>query len=268
MKTLKHFLILCCCAGVMFLSSCEEEDPVPPSIAFIGGAGYVSQDDSLLTSTDFMVGITATAGDKKLDNLTITRCCLNNVTTTVINTAISGDNYSFDSTFTTQDVAMDERWEFTVTDKDGETASISFTITTREPVTTTPLTDEKDFEWKRVGAAAGTGLDKFGLSWTANGSVSGTVSAIIKSDANKLVELDEDDWNGVTTIEGLQELIDGKSDIGEYTGVSAEADATYDDFLGTEKDGDYFIINVRNGDVETGMAGTTITITGKYKESE
>lgn len=266
MKTIKNFLVLFSCASVLLISGCSEDDPVPPSIDFKGGNDFVSTDVTLEPSTDFKVGITATAGDKNLSSFTVTRCCLNNETTTVVpDSSISGDNFEFESTYTTSPEEIDEKWEFTVTDKDGETASVSFTITTRVLVTTTPLSSEKDFTWERVGGAAGTGLDKFGLSWTSNGPTG--ASAIIKSGANKMVELSSSDWSTANTIEGLQELIDGKNDIDEYTGVSAQANSTPDDYLGTQKDSTYFIINVQTGAVVSdSIIGTTITITGKYKE--
>lgn len=128
---------------------------------------------------------------------------------------------------------------------------------------TTPLSEAKDFEWKRVGGTAATGLDQFGLTWTSN---TGT-SAVIKKGADKFVELNPENWTNFTTLEDIVAAIDAATDMDRWEKVSSEASKSYDLTLGTIKDGKYFLIHVENGKVTTdATVGTTIVITGKYKD--
>lgn len=128
---------------------------------------------------------------------------------------------------------------------------------------TTPISIAKDFEWKRVGGTAATGLDQFGLTWTGNTAT----SAVIKKGAAKFVELNPTDWTDFTSLEDIMAAIDAATDMDKWEKVSAESSQTYDLTLGTIKDNKYYLIHVTNGTVTTdATVGTTITIVGQYKE--
>lgn len=262
MKTLKHFLILFSCAGIMFLSSCTDEDPVPPTVTFKGGAGYVDDNTTLEPSETFKSGITATAGDKKLATFTVKRSGI--ISATEVDSSISGDNFSFERNFTAAATEGVETWTFTVTDKDGESASVEFAITTVEPDTTTPLGSAQNFSWVRCGSSNNPDLSQFGLAWTGNtGSV-----AIIKKDADKLVILSSGEWSSITTVEGLMSAVDNGTDVVDYRGVDVvQASSTYDDVIATKKGSDYYILHITSSTVvdKTSTCGYEVTINGEYK---
>ncbi|NME71985.1 hypothetical protein [Flammeovirga aprica] len=125
------------------------------------------------------------------------------------------------------------------------------------------------FTWQRVGAADGTGLDKYGLTWTSNSAT----NAIVKSaSTTKLVQLAEADWTGITTQSQLAAAVMAGTGIDQYEGVSVTASGTYNDVLATEVTADggaktYYLINVTNGTVTTSeQTGTTVTIMGESRD--
>ncbi|HPR61316.1 MAG TPA: hypothetical protein PLF35_10245, partial [Prolixibacteraceae bacterium] len=160
--------------------------------------------------------------------------------------------------------------------QDGETAEIVFTVNdanksanTKKVVVAkvkeTPLSEAADFEWKRVGGSAGTGLEMFGLTWTINKST--MINAIIRKDADKFVELAPEQWTTITNREALVEAVDAAEDMDEWNKISAEvASKSYDLCLATIKEGKYFLIHITNSSVSVSDVGTTISITGQYKE--
>jgi hypothetical protein len=128
----------------------------------------------------------------------------------------------------------------------------------------TPLSEAKNFEWKRVGGTTATGLETFGLTWTSNST---ELNAVIKKGATKFVELEPATWTTIANLEALKTAIDGATDIDKWEKVSASsASKTYDLTLGTIKDSHYFLIHVTNSTVSVADAGTTVTINGQYKE--
>ncbi len=127
----------------------------------------------------------------------------------------------------------------------------------------TLLSVAKDFEWKRVGGAAATGLETFGLTWTSNTAT----NAVIKKGADKFVELDPAQWTSLTNLEGLKTAIDAATDMEKWEKVSStSASKTYDFTLGTIKAGVYYLIHVSGSTVTVEAAGSTIVISGQYKE--
>ena len=160
--------------------------------------------------------------------------------------------------------------------QDNETVEIVFTVNdatksanTKKVIVAkvkeTPLTEAADFEWKRVGGSAGTGLEMFGLTWTINKST--MINAIIRKDADKFVELAPEQWTTITNLEALVEAVDAAEDMAEWNKISAEvASKSYDLCLATIKEGKYFLIHITNSTVSVGDVGTTISITGQYKE--
>lgn len=126
-------------AGAMVVSSCkkdDEEEPVvdlTPVLTFIGGAGYTADDATLAPSATFKVGINASANatsNSKIVTFEVVRT-FNNVPTTVFeDDNINETNYSWEQDLIANTKTGEERWTFTVTDKDGLKKELSFVITT------------------------------------------------------------------------------------------------------------------------------------------
>lgn len=266
MKNLK-FLLLVLLPALFVFSGCSEDpaDDLSPTLEFIGGGTYVDRDVTLLPGEEFTVKLRATqnaTSKSKLANFKGERKIVN--TAVFVDSTFSESEFNIVGPITAANIETVETFTFTITDKKGEFTSLSFKVTTEAADTTTALAAPEAFEWERCGGTAGTGLAKFGLAWTSNGD--GT-SAIIKEDAGKLVVLTNTEWTSITTQEDLKAAVDNGTAVGEYTGVSAQATAAYDDVLATMNGSDYYLIHVTNGTVTTGAAcGTKIVITGEYRK--
>lgn len=132
MKT-KFFSILLIVVLASF-SSCELFDPhKPPSISFKTGTDYTSEDATVAQGATIKVGIIA---NKEEDNMKIYNISYSydaeTTTTTKETFTLSGSeeqHYEKDFEFTTRNESGIEKWYFTVTDKDGNIAKLSFTLT-------------------------------------------------------------------------------------------------------------------------------------------
>ena len=118
----------------IFITSCnkDEEDPTAPTINFITGANYVSNDTILTVSSLFTVGITASSTtDKNLASVKLTRTfeIIGNVDE-IYNFSLNSTSFSFDTTLATHPNEGSENFICTVTDDNGLSSSVNFTITT------------------------------------------------------------------------------------------------------------------------------------------
>lgn len=117
---------------VMFMSSCsKDENNGPPTLNFLGGEGYVDTDQTIETGTTFFVGIAASANiesNEKLSTLRLTRT-INGSTFIDTTLTINDHQYNVDFEFNAQQAGVVETIEFIVTDKAGESASKSLTLT-------------------------------------------------------------------------------------------------------------------------------------------
>ncbi len=137
MKKLIYLFIILIIGGVSFLSSCSkgEDDNInlKPNINFVGGEDFISSDVTLNVGQQFKAGINASENsnsNKKLENFKITRT-FKNVPQTVLDSSINESNFSINIIATSNPQVGDERWVFSVTDKDGQENDVSFTITTQ-----------------------------------------------------------------------------------------------------------------------------------------
>ncbi len=272
MRKLRFLAVALLGASSMFLTSCEDDDPTSlgPTLNMVElGSGETSGEITVTQGSTLTFTWDSRKGDRDLNTFDITMVGAN-----VMSSPMSERGISFPYTITN---ANDETYvdtlvatagpnlgktsyTFTVTDKDGNTKSVSYEVTV--VAGSNPLSAAQSFQWQRVGGAAGTGLDQFGLAWTAN---TGT-SAIVKQDAStKLVMLQPSDWTTITTDAELAAAVNAGTDMADYRGVSATMDDTYDDVLGVAYNGDFYLIHVTQGTVTTGGSGTTITIDGEYK---
>jgi hypothetical protein len=264
MKKMKKINLLFLMLGLVsltFLSSCGEDDGSELSpILTITPSGSLQ----LIEGEEFTVEVVAgenPTSKKRLETLTVVSDGGVNETIT-----IQAATYSSSLTFTVPPARTAAySFTFTVTDRDGLTAVRTLSVTSvEEAPLETPLSAPASFQWQRVGGTTSSSADLalFGLTWSSNS----TTNAIIASGPSvKLVQFNAAEWNNITTVEELEAAVDAATAITQYTGVSSQASNTYNDVIATKNGSTYYLINVLTGTVTTGTAGTTITVTGNYK---
>ena len=267
MKKLSYLLGLLVLAGVIFTSCSDDDDGEPqnmdPTLTFQTGPGYTSSDVEIMAGDSITIGIVANENSNSganLENVRIYMIVANDPQDDIFNEDINESTYTADYTITFPD-PVEGTLFVEVTDKDGEKKSISFMVTVNP--NTVDLGAAMDLVWQRVGGTPATGLDMFGLKWTSNGKK--VDAEITKDGADKFVMLEAADWEGITTMEGLMEAIATGTDMEEYTGISADASDDYDEVLGVQYEGMYYLIHLTHADVDPQTTGTIITIDGQYK---
>jgi len=136
MKRIRFILSAIILSGLTVFTSCSKsEDTTPvdqtPSINFVGTTGYVSSDVTLQVNAPFVVGIMAfsnTNSGAKLTKLTITRV-FNNVPSTQ-DTTFSTASLNLIINCIANSQVGPEKFFFKITDKEGQTKEIGFTVTT------------------------------------------------------------------------------------------------------------------------------------------
>jgi hypothetical protein len=120
-------------ASVSFFTSCTtEEEDLSPTITFVTGSGYISSDATLSAGEAFTVNISATANSTsgaKLTNLKVVRTLGGNAVT-VADETIDLSSFTSELSANAAFIAGTEKWTFSVTDANGESAEISINITT------------------------------------------------------------------------------------------------------------------------------------------
>jgi hypothetical protein len=259
----------------MFLTSCEDDtndDGLAPTLNMVElTSGEVSGDITISLGQSLVFTWDSRKGDVDLESFDVDVTGVNAPTN--IPTSNQGNSFPYDianaddenyvDTLVFNNSALNTgvtNYSFNVTDRDGLSKEVSFTVTVESG--TTALSAAQSFTWTRVGGAAGTGLAQFGLAWTSNSAT----SAIVTTGANTtMVALSASAWSSITTQEDLADAIANGTAVTEYRGVSATANGTYDDVIAVDNNGALFLLQVQNGAVSTGGAGTTITIDGEYK---
>ncbi|MCD4696863.1 MAG: hypothetical protein K8S16_11555 [Bacteroidales bacterium] len=139
MKKLSYLLGLLAVAGIIFTScSKDEEEPLPPTITFLGGVhpgtGWerVDGDITLETGEPFVFGFTAKSNsDKNLSRIKVTRNYENVSLNEVMDSTVSISTYTVDiETIAYPNTPGSEVFTITVYDKNSLSTSASFTITT------------------------------------------------------------------------------------------------------------------------------------------
>ncbi len=120
--------------GAVLLAGCEKDKMVPPTIDFKTGGSYVSADTHLAVNTDFTVGIDAKRTEKEddLKTFVVTRSYDGGAETTLATETLTADQageFEKDYPFTTRNQAGTEKYNFTVTNRDGLITTKSITIT-------------------------------------------------------------------------------------------------------------------------------------------
>ena len=137
MKRVFFFLTAILLGTMTMITSCTddtEEPDLPPSISFVTGAGYISDDATIEVNTPFVVKILAEANatsNAKIASIGVTRIFNNQI---VGDTAFTFNDatVTFELTIMSYPTAGVENIEFEATDKDGQSAKISLQITTEE----------------------------------------------------------------------------------------------------------------------------------------
>jgi hypothetical protein len=121
--------------AIFSLMSCEKDEGNLPDISFKTTAGYTYQDDSIAANGTFLVGINAAKTEDKdvLKTFNISKSVNGGASTTVQNVTLTSaqeDNYSEDFTLVAGGTPGNtEKYTFTITNRDGLTNTVSFTLT-------------------------------------------------------------------------------------------------------------------------------------------
>lgn len=139
MKKLSYLLGIIAITGFLFTSCTkDEDDPLPPTVSFLGGTepgtGWerIDMDATLEVGEPFVFGFTATSkSDKNLSKVVVVRDYENVSVNTVLDSTISATSFTVDiETVAFPNNPGSEVFTVTATDKNGLSTSISFTITT------------------------------------------------------------------------------------------------------------------------------------------
>lgn len=136
-KLLSTALVIAVLATALInLSSCEKDEGKLPNIAFKTTSLYTHADGHIVAGTGFLVGIDASKseGEDVLKTLNISKSINGGASSTVQNITIPSaqeDSYSADFPLVagTSAAGTTEKWSFTVTNRDGLTNTVSFTLT-------------------------------------------------------------------------------------------------------------------------------------------
>ncbi len=121
-------------AAMISFTSCELFDPhKPPAITFKTGSGYTTGDVTVAKGSIIKVGITA---DKKEDDMKTYNISYSfdaaTTTTTKETFSLVGSeqqHYEKDYEFAVRNQVGTEKWYFVITDRDGNIAKLSVTVT-------------------------------------------------------------------------------------------------------------------------------------------
>jgi hypothetical protein len=180
MKKVFSILSVVLFTGALFFSSCSKSDdttptPTPPSINFVAKTGFITGNVTLTVGETFKVSLAAfpNAGtSSKLNNFKVTRV-FQNSPTVVFDTTFSLTSMNIDLTASANPAVGQEKWYYRITDKDGQYAEVSLTITTESA--SGPI---DSFSMKILGAQdAATG--------SSFASIDGSVYSLAEAKANQ-----------------------------------------------------------------------------------
>lgn len=137
MRKLSYLMIAVILAGFAVMTSCNDDDDdvnpdLPPSLFFDEGTDYIHENTAVDTNQTLIFGIRASknqTSNAKLTNVKVERV-FNNQPAVAFDTNINVDVFNIDLISNARDTEGDERWIFTVTDKDGEKVQKDIVVTT------------------------------------------------------------------------------------------------------------------------------------------
>ncbi len=112
---------------ITVIYSCEKKDTAypPPSIQFISGSDYVSNDTTLKLGESFKIGIIAENPNVNLTNFIIR--VESDVNEIYLDSGMNTPKLNFEKTFV-KGIKTFEKWIFIIRDKDGNSAEISVNV--------------------------------------------------------------------------------------------------------------------------------------------
>jgi hypothetical protein len=134
-NNMKKIIALFGIAAMITATSCKKNKDahVPPELTFKTGGSYTSADRTITHGDSILVGVTITKKEDDLRTLNISYAYDGATSTTTLSTynmtASEYTRYSHDYWLHTRAIAGIEKWVFTVTDRDGNLAQKSITLT-------------------------------------------------------------------------------------------------------------------------------------------
>ncbi|MEI6312952.1 MAG: hypothetical protein WCP57_11885 [Bacteroidota bacterium] len=120
---------------VFIISSCEKDEGKLPTISFKTGSGYTSTSSSITKGSNFMIGINAAKSEEAdvLKKFNISKSINGATAVSVYNADLTGadaDAFSYDYSITNDTVVgQQNKYIFTVTNRDGLTNQVDLTVT-------------------------------------------------------------------------------------------------------------------------------------------
>lgn len=116
------------------MSSCEKDEGKLPNISFKTTAGYTSADKTVASDDTVLVGINASKSEEEdvLKTFNISKSVDGAASTTVQNVTLTSaqeDTYTQDFQLVAGSAGHTEKYTFTVSNRDGLTNSVNFTLT-------------------------------------------------------------------------------------------------------------------------------------------
>lgn len=243
------------------------EDP-RPSISVIEAFGFVADGDTVNFGQSAKFGFKMFSNNETQSELKSLTLWINDEPLAEIN--LSDNSYSYvDSVYFEigKEIIGEAVIKATVSDADGyrATASITLYINFDDPQLV-----ETDFIWERRGAAYATGLEEFGLEWTANYK---DICAQIKPmDGYSLYEFSPEIWSTITTENEkayfFLTAVENIPSISVFNKVSImDSHDNLDFVIGTinQETGETHLLHITSCVVEAANYGLMITITGQAK---
>jgi hypothetical protein len=119
--------------GTFLFASCEKDAHVIPKVTFKTASGYTSADGTAAKGASLLVGVKAEKTEDELKTFNVSVAYDGSATTTSqynkTLTSKEEDGFETEYTIVTRAQAGTEKWSFTVTDKDGNIATQTITLT-------------------------------------------------------------------------------------------------------------------------------------------
>ena len=273
----KLALALMCLVSVAFFASCTKTVEHPePSIAIMTGENFVYDGQTVDLGTTYSIGFRAASNaetQKELAKFNLKASLYEMDGTLIVSNdttiVVSGTEYvfqnndlTFNYTSTREELVGKAIFTATITDVDGKINSATINLNINQPEE--PLA-VGDFDWYRLGNTQ-TGLEEYGLYWERNAK--SPFAQIKPVQGVVLYKFDSSVWNEVVyESQKAAKFADGATTAAMYNNVDVNANALYDDVIGTRMpDGTLHLLHVTScviGAQQT--AGRPIHIYGQAK---
>ena len=142
MRKFTYFFLSVILVGATFIMSCSKSTK-GPTLHFISGTGYTFSNQTVQISTPLLFGISATAGDGKLNHFVVKRT-FQDTTTTAKDTSFGATSFKYDLHTVAKGSPGNETWVFTILDNNGGSSAVTLTITTTIPTSVNKKTSHRE----------------------------------------------------------------------------------------------------------------------------